>query len=223
MKRTDTAQRQWWPAAALTVVLLLGACGSPGGTPGGTAAGSPGGSPSPTAGVTLVPTPGGSATRGVEAGPIVLAIPAAWNERSAAPNPSGNFTFAFLGPEVLPSECTTTPQGGMCGPWPNLVLPENGLVVRIRGYFNPAWQPPSEGERVDIDSHPAFLVKGPADEGCAAVGGAESISIVFDRIGGQSGWTSLDACLAGPDVATAEAAFFAILPAPPKASVAPTP
>ncbi len=222
MKHATCTRGRWSRAAALSAALVLGACGSSVGTPGGSADGSPGVPPSPTAGVTLVPTPGGSATRGVEAGPIVLVIPADWNERPGLPNPSGNWTPAFLGPEQLPSECTTTAQGGMCGPWPILVLPERGLVVAFRAYTNPFAQRPTAGERVDIDGHAALLVKGPADEGCAAIGGAESISLVFDENGGKSGWTSLDACLAGPDLAAAEAAFYAILPATPRASVAPT-
>ena len=215
MRSNDSARRGWSGAAALAVALLLAACGSSVRTPEGSPAGTAGIPQSPTPGVTLIPTPDGSATRTVEAGPIVLVIPAAWSERSAGsqserelrarvPRPGGSAERVHddrAGRGDVRSLAKAGPAGERAGRRdPRLVQP--GVAAALGGRASGDRRPPCPpGHR----SGRRWMRRDRR---------GQSISFVFDRTAGQSGWTSLDACLAGPDVATAEAAFYAILPGP---------
>ena len=58
---------------------------------------------------------------------------------------------------------------------------------------------------------PARRLTGSADEGCQAIGGSDLTQIVLPVVAGTNGWISLDACLAGPQIEPADAAFAAIL------------
>jgi hypothetical protein len=152
-----------------------------------------------------------SETQHVVAGPVGLDAPASWHVRPVPPNPSGNVTFAYLSPVELPSNCEATGQGGVCHPWPVVQLVPGGIVVAVRKYGMPGSQPPAGGDQITVGGLPARRISGSADEACRAIGGSELIDIVLPSVAGTTGWIALDACVAGGDVAAADAAFDAIL------------
>lgn len=152
-----------------------------------------------------------AATQHVVAGPVGLDVPASWHVRPGMLNPGGDVTFVYLSPIDVPSECQNTSQGGACLSWPVVQLPPGGIVVAVRQHGRPGSQPPAGGEPITVGGQPARRIRGLADEACRAIGGTESIDVVVPSITGSTGWIGLDGCLAGPDVATAEAAFAAMV------------
>lgn len=157
------------------------------------------------------PTKTPSETQHVVAGPVGLDAPASWHVRPGLLNPSGNVTFVYLGPLEMPSECQDTAQGGVCHSWPVVQLAPGGIVVAVRQNGMPGSQPPAGGEPITVGGRPARRIGGSADEGCRAIGGSELIDIVLPAAADTTGWIALDACLAGPDAAAADAAFAAIV------------
>jgi hypothetical protein len=75
----------------------------------------------------------------------------------------------------------------------------------------PNSRPPTGGKPITVGGRPARRISGSADEGCRAIGGSRSVEIVLPSVGETTGWIALDACLAGPDVAAADATFAAIV------------
>jgi hypothetical protein len=126
-------------------------------------------------------------------------------------NPSGNVTFAYLSPLELPSECQETAQGGVCHPWPVVALVPGGIVVAVRQGGMPGSAAPGGGHPITVGGLPARRIVGSANEGCQAIGGTESITVVLPAVPGTTGWIALDACLAGPNTDAADAAFAAIV------------
>ena len=157
------------------------------------------------------PTASPVRTQHVIAGPLGLDAPVSWHVRSALPNPSGNVSFAYLSPQALSGDCEISAQGGVCHPWPVVQLDPGGIVVAVRLHGLPGSQPPPGPEPITVAGRPATRISGSADEGCRAIGGPAATDIVLPSVDGASGWVSLDACLAGPDEASADAAFSAIV------------
>jgi hypothetical protein len=166
--------------------------------------------PTPTPTPTPKPTPAPVPPQLVVAGPITLEAPADWNVRRGLINPSGNETLAYLGPTALPSECEQNAQGGVCQAWPIMELGPGGIVVAVREYGMPGSKPPEGGDPVTVGGIAARRISGPADEGCRAVGGSESIEIVLPVVPGTN-WMTVDACLAGMDTTAAKASFHTIV------------
>ena len=143
---------------------------------------------------------------------IAFDYPSGWHERAGGIVPSGNWPIVFVGPADLPSECTTNADGsGECRPWPVIHLAPGGVVVAWRFVGLPGDRPPTGGTPIVVGGLSAFRTKGPADSGCAAIGGDESIDVTVPAIPGHYYWYAADACLAGPDRAEDEAAFAAIV------------
>jgi hypothetical protein len=143
---------------------------------------------------------------------IAFDYPAGWHERAGGINPSGNFPIVFVGPLDLPSECTRNADGsGECRPWPVIHLAPGGAVVTWRFVGLPGDNPPTSGTPILVDGLSAFRTIGPADSGCAGLGGDESIDVTVPAIPGHYYWFAAAACLSGPDHADNEAAFSAIL------------
>lgn len=166
---------------------------------------------SATAGASASAAASASATERVVAGPVGLDLPTGWHVRPASLNPSGNVTLAFLGPAELASECEEAGEGGVCHPWPVTRLAPGGIVVAVRLHGMPGSRPPPGGDPVLVGGLQARSISGRADDACQAIGGSKLIDVVLPAVPGTTGWIALDACLAGDEVAAAEAAFAAIL------------
>ena len=206
-----------WPSvtvravAAMAVVVLVAACGAVVGS-GKSAVPSPTSSDgTPAQPGTTYHDPSARATQRFADGVIAFDFPASWSSRKGTVNPSGNRTVVFVGPEELPSDCVETAQGGTCGPWPAMKMAANGIVVAWRAYGMPHSTPPEGGDPTDVGGRPATMTRGRPTEGCAAIGGDESIGVVVTPGAGQLGWIGIDACLSGPDHEAAEAGFASIL------------
>lgn len=161
--------------------------------------------------VSARPTKTPSESQHVVAGPVSLDAPTSWHVRPGLLNPSGNVTSMYLSPLALPSECQDTAQGDVCHPWPVMQLVPGRLVVAVRENGMPNSRPPTGGKPITVGGRPARRISGSADEGCRAIGGSRSVEIVLPSVGETTGWIALDACLAGPDVAAADATFAAIV------------
>jgi hypothetical protein len=85
------------------------------------------------------------------------------------------------------------------------------VVVAWRFVGLPGDPPPTGGTPILVAGLSAFRTSGPADAGCAALGGDESIGVTVPAIPGKYYWFAADACLSGPDRSENEAAFSAIL------------
>jgi hypothetical protein len=143
---------------------------------------------------------------------VAFDFPAGWHERVGGVVPSGNWPIVFVGPVDLPSECTTNADGsGDCTPWPVIHLAPGGVVVAWRFVGLPGDRPPTGGTPIVVGGLSAFRTIGPADSGCAAIGGDESIDETVPAIPSAYYWFAADACLAGPDKVDNEGAFSAIL------------
>jgi hypothetical protein len=180
-----------------------------------------GSAPPSTAGpASAAPSP---AARLVEAGPLVLDVPITWEGRpwtwhvgKGAPIPSGDNPIAFLSPQPLVDPCRSDGSATTCGPWPIARLGDGGLVVAVRTYGGPGRVLPA-GEPSTVDGREARLVWATGDPACAGVGGTDRVRVIVpgepgppDRPGSVASYTELDACLAGPSGAAADA-FDAIV------------
>ena len=146
------------------------------------------------------------------AGPLGLDVPSNWHVRMGTLNPSGNVAFAYLSPADLPSDCEGPAGGpGVCYPWPVTELGAGGVVAAIRLHRMPGSQPPTGGDPVTLAGLPARQTSGPADSACRSIGGSALTQVVLPALPNATGWMSLDACLAGPNPAAAEAVFGVIL------------
>jgi hypothetical protein len=155
--------------------------------------------------------PGSSAPAGLFVGTSFrFDYPADWHTRQGILNPSGNWTEVYVSPQPLPSECRESALGGVCGAWPIMRLSPDGLVLAWRNHGNPGSAPPVGGQPLSIGGRSARLMRASADEGCTAIGGDESIEVVILPTGRETAWSSVDACLAGPDHGPAEAALSAL-------------
>lgn len=143
---------------------------------------------------------------------VEFTYPGGWNARAGSINPSGNFAIVYVGPQVLPSDCTTPANGVTdCGPWPFMHLATDATVVAWRFVGMPGATPPIGGTLARVGGQSAQRTQGPADPGCAALGGDESIGVVVAHPPRWNGWLEVDACLAGPDRGPGETAFGAML------------
>jgi hypothetical protein len=147
----------------------------------------------------------------IAAGTATFDIPAGWHTRQGTINPGGNWTVVFVSPQVLPGECTQGAQEGVCYAWPVTRLVPGGTVVAWRMYGRPGSQPPPGGDPMAISGRPARISYQAAEPACAAIGGDESVAVVMAARPGESAWTEIDACQAGPDHRAAEAAFRQLL------------
>jgi len=189
------------------MIVALAACSAPG------AGSSPSGAMDDGSHGPARSAPGSPAALGHFADDLVaFDRPADWHERVGRIIPSGNWPIVFVGPADLLSECTTNPDGsGECRPWPVIHLTPGGVVVAWRFVGLPGDPPPTGGTPIVVGGLSAFRTIGPADSGCTAIGGDESIDVTVPAIPSAYYWFAADACLAGPDKVDNEGAFSAIL------------
>jgi hypothetical protein len=218
-RKSEIASRSRGPAAVIMAVvgaLLAGACGAAAGAPSGVSQSeSPAAavSPSPEA---VAPTPAViesslPTTQRFEGFGISFAYPSGWYARQGTIVPSGDETIAFVSPAALPSDCVENAQGGVCYGWPVTTLQPGGIVVAWRAHGMPRSKPPKGGDPTMVDGQSARISRGPAGQGCKAIGGDESISVAVPPAAGEMGWLGIEACLAGPDHSAGETAFAAML------------
>ncbi len=142
---------------------------------------------------------------------LSFGYPVGWAARPGSINPSGNVTIVFVGSAALPSDCVETADGGVCHPWPVMILKPGQIVVAWRDHGMPGSRPPAGGEATTVAGRPATIDRGPADEACAAIGGDGSIAVAVPKAPGQVGWIGVDACVAGPGTDALEVTFAAML------------
>ena len=188
---------------ALGALLLIAGCSESAPPPAIAAA-----KPSATASAPAIRVSGSTApTRAVTIGPFSMQIPDAWQTRKGLPNPSGNWTLAWLGPEPPASECESSGGGGVCHPWPVSTSVPGGILVAVRQNGLPGSVPPSGGAAVTVAGLDARRFSGPADDACTAIGGSRLTRVVIPVVPGAQGWFALDACL-GPGIPAATKAAF---------------
>ena len=217
-RKSEIASRSRGSVAVITavaIVLVVGACSAPAGSASdvGQSAAPASASPSPEA---VAPSPtviesSPATTQRFEGFGISFAYPSGWYARRGTIVPSGNETIAFVSPRELPSDCVENSQGGVCYGWPVTTLQPGGIVIAWRAHGMPGSKPPNGGDPTLVDGQPARISRGPAGQGCKAIGGDESIDVVVPPGAGQMGWIGIEACLAGPDHSAGEAAFAAML------------
>jgi hypothetical protein len=162
----------------------------------------------PAVGTSAEATAGGgpapAMTQPVDAGPLMLDVPADWHVRPSFPNPSGDFAYAFLSTAELPSNCLETASGGVCHAWPAAPPDPAWIEVAVRLHGNPVSRPPAGGDPITVAGLPARRTSGPADQECLAIGGSRSIVVALEAAPDASGWLSIDACIAGDDAAAVD-------------------
>lgn len=201
-------------AAGLLAAALLGGCTAGTSSPSVASASGLASSAASPSGLASAPSSSGR----VEVGPLAVQLPATWDGqpwswslRRGSINPSGNVPLAFISPQALPTDCEETPQGGVCHPWPIMTLDPGGMVVAIRQNGMPGSHPPADGQPTSVGGRSARTSTGPADTPCATIGGTESIALAIPATAAMAPWFGIDACLAGPDTASAEMTFSEFL------------
>jgi hypothetical protein len=207
--------RQTRAITLVVAVLLVAGCGPAGASP-SSAPASSGAASSESTGPTDLSGTSGATDQvarhlSIAAGTATFDIPASWHTRQGTFNPGGNWTVVFVSPQILPGECTQEAREGVCYAWPVTRLVPGGTVIAWRMYGRPGVQPPPGGEPMAIGGRPARIAYRAAEPGCAAIGGDVSVAVVMTARPGESGWTGIDACQAGPDHRAAEAAFRQLL------------
>jgi len=196
-------------------VLLVARCTAPGASPSSAPASSEAASNESTGPTDLSGTSGvaDQVARhlSIAAGTATFDIPASWHTRQGTINPGGNWTVVFMSPQVLPGECTQGAQEGVCYSWPVTRLVPGGTVIAWRMYGRPGSLPPADGEPIAVGGRPARIAYRAAEPGCAAIGGDVSVAVVMAARPGESAWTGIDACQAGPDHRAADATFRQLL------------
>jgi hypothetical protein len=195
----------------LTAAALVGAgCAGAGGSAVGMSAGASAGAQavgtpaevSPAASTLGQTAP--ALTQQVDAGPLVLEVPADWHVRPSFPNPSGNFAYVFLSPADLPNNCLESASGGVCHAWPAAPRDPGWIEVAVRLHGNPGSQPPAGGDPITVAGLPARRSSSPADQPCLAIGGSRSIVVALEAVPDATGWLSIDACIAGEGTAAVD-------------------
>jgi hypothetical protein len=187
----------------ITAMAIVVGCGPvPSGQPG---------TPTPSV---AAPNPSSAANAKADlvmAGPIGVMLPAGWQQRTTLPNPSGNWTLLFAGPGDLPSECQAAANGDTtCSSWPITHLAPGGIIVAVRAFGQPGFQPPTGGDPVSVSGLSARRITGTADGSCRSIDGTQLVEVWLPALVGTNGFYSIDACTAGADDAAANA-FAAVL------------
>jgi hypothetical protein len=132
---------------------------------------------------------------------FTLSFPEDWQSLRSPVWTGDRYAVAVLGPGPL----TTCGNWTSCGIWPEGVLPTNGLVLSIWSRSREGWTlATAAGTPITIAGQAAKLAVAPADPGCAAIGGGESMTAVVTEAFGSPNFYEIDACLRGPDLATNE-------------------
>lgn len=137
--------------------------------------------------------------------------PAAWTAQHWA-NVSSFFSAdVYLSPLKLPDPCTLTAAGGRCGIWPQVTLPEDGVVATwFHWGFPDRGIDPTFGQPSTVGGRTARIRIGDADQACAAIGGDHGFDVqVASDV--QDNWDEFHACYRGPDTAPIEAAIRSML------------
>jgi hypothetical protein len=180
-------------------------------------------SPASPAAVTSGSSNPSPAPASIDVGPLAIELPAGWHVRTSGPNPSGNWTPAWLSPDEVPSDCEPYGQGGQeCRAWPISSRVPGGIVVAAREYLNPGSRPPRGGKATTVAGLEARRFSGPADEACGAIGGSRLTRVVIPRVPGTDGWLALDACIAAGAPPASVAAFDSIVHSATLAAAAPS-
>jgi hypothetical protein len=132
---------------------------------------------------------------------FTLTFPSEWQSLRSPVWTGDRYAVAVLGPGPL-SNCANWTT---CGTWPKGVLSPNGLVLSIWSRNLEGWRlETADGAPITIAGQAAKLAVGPADSGCSAIGGEETMTAVVTGAFGPPNFYEIDACLRGPDLATNE-------------------
>jgi len=145
---------------------------------------------------------------GVVAGPgrlrlrsIELTFPPDWHSGRDSYAPAQDILLTYLSPDLL-KPCANW---ATCDTWPPVALAPGGLITSVWLRNREDWTlDSSPGVRTTVAGRAAAVATGPADTGCAAIGGDERITAVIPH-DFPSNFYAIDACLRGPDHAANEA------------------
>jgi hypothetical protein len=132
-------------------------------------------------------------------GGISFRYPATWMANRY--NYVSSFTTAivYLSNDPLHPPC----HGGSCGA-PISQLDPDGVLLTWTENGSPSWTcQQAKGTAISVGGHRATIqIDHPGT--CGRIGGDESISIVVENPSLPDNWWRIDACIRGPDMATAE-------------------
>jgi hypothetical protein len=112
----------------------------------------------------------------------------------------------FAGPGDLPSECQAAANGDTtCISWPITHLAPGGIIVAVRAYGQPRYQPPAGGDPISVSGLAARRITGTAVASCRTINGTQLVEVWLPALVGASGFFSIDACMSGTDGAAANA------------------
>ena len=141
---------------------------------------------------------------------LTFSAPAAWRSHVFKARPSPHETpLVYLSSQPVHDPCRTGAGGTACS-WPVDRLQPGGVLIVWENRSFPGWSLESvRAKPASVGGRPARRASIRPGE-CAAIGGDETIAVAVKRPV-PSSWTSVTACLRGPDLAKATDRLDALL------------
>lgn len=190
--------------AALSVIVLMALGCSVAPTP----------TPSPTASTDQVAEAascGEKATCHYEDITLAFDYPATWRSATFLVVSSFSSDLVYLSTAALSDPCDRTANMTACVRLAATALESNGLLISWRARAWIGWTfDPTKGRALAVGGRQATLEVSALSDACRGIGGVREVVVTIPRPAAGN-WMEMDACLAGPDPALAEAQVEAML------------
>lgn len=161
---------------------------------------------------TIGSTPSPASLHTFNGGGLSFNFPASWTPHRYEWLSTMRSVIVYLSNEALHDPCQSSGSPTTCGQ-PIDRLGPDGVLVTWTENGNPAWNfktfRQGEGRRTTVGGRPARVLVKTSVRTCGPIHADESIEVVIPN--GRYNWYEMDACIQGPDVATAEAQVRAML------------
>jgi hypothetical protein len=138
--------------------------------------------------------------------------PGAWREGHFEMTSSFSGLIVYLSTSPLIDPCDRGPGSVACIREAVRALDVDGVLVDWSWNGFPGWTfDPTKGRRVAVGGRAATLEDLVPDDRCRGIGGERLVLVTIDDPRADANWTSVRACLRGPDLAALEAQVGAML------------
>jgi hypothetical protein len=127
--------------------------------------------------------------------------PSAWREGHFDVRSSFSSVIVYLSTAPLADPCDRGPNAIACVREAAAALDPDGVLVTWSRNGFPGWTfDGTRGRRVAVGGRAATIEDGLADEGCRGIGGERDVLVTIPDLAADANWTSVRACLRGPDL-----------------------
>jgi hypothetical protein len=138
-------------------------------------------------------------------GVLEFDYPTGWHAASYEVTSSFSTDLVYLSTAPMSDPCDRSSSEIACVRLAATALGTNGVLVTWSTHGFPGWSfDPGQGSPLTVGQHQASTTAGAPSEACQGIGGVKEIVVTIPRSAPHN-WAELDACLAGPDPAIAQA------------------